>query len=153
MTKEQIRNLIGVVVVSAVVVVAALFFGTRIQKKEAVEQAVQQVTAAVSAAPSASTTAPAPATEAPVPVVRRTADFGGVHLDLSFGKASGTVAFTGIDAAAMDAFLTREAEEIDGLTHRMEGDGTATVSYMGFSDLDDEIVADWLLEDAASLAK
>ena len=151
MTKEQIRNLVGVVVVSAVVVVGAFFFGSRSQKKQAVESAVQNVAQAVQEAK----VVPAPAAiEQPAPVVTtREVQVAGASVRLAFSEAKGTVTYSGIDTQAVDRFFAREVGEIDGLHYAMEGPDKVQVSYNGFSVLDDQIVADWLIEDALNLAK
>ncbi len=155
MTKEQIRNLIGVVVVSAVVVVGAFFFGGRSQKDQAVEPAaVRNVTQAVQEATAGSSPAASAAAEQPAPVVTiREAQVAGASVQLAFSEAKGTVTYSGIDTLDVDWFFSGEVEEIDGLSYKMDGADKVQVSYNGFSVLDDEIVADWLLEDARNLVK
>ncbi len=154
MTKEQIRNLVGVVVVSAVVVVGAFFFGSRPQKKQAVESAVQNVTQAVQEAKVVPAPAAPAASEQPSPVVTtREVQVAGASVQLAFSEAKGTVTYSGIDTQTVDQFFAREVGEIDGLRYEMAGPDKVQVSYNGFSVLDDQIVADWLIEDAQTLAK
>lgn len=154
MTKEQIRNLIGVVVVSVLVVLGAVFFGTRSQKQQAVETAVQNVASAITDASSAAKPAavPAPLKEMPV-VTSREVLVAGASVQLSFSEAKGLITYQGIDSQTVDAFFAREVEEIDGLSYTMEGSDKVRVAYHGFSVLDDQIVADWLIEDAVLLSK
>ena len=154
MTKEQIRNLVGVVVVSAVVVVGAFFFGSRSLKKQAVESAVQNVAQAVQEAKVVPAPVAPAAIEQPAPVVTtREVQVAGASVRLAFSEARGTVTYSGIDTQAVDRFFAREVGEIDGLHYAMEGPDKVQVSYNGFSVLDDQIVADWLIEDARNLAK
>jgi len=143
-----------VVVVSAVVVVGAFFFGSRSQKKQAVESAVQNVAQAVQEAKVVPAPAAPAAIEQPAPVVTtREVQVAGASVRLAFSEARGTVTYSGIDTQAVDRFFAREVGEIDGLHYAMEGPDKVQVSYNGFSVLDDQIVADWLIEDARNLAK
>lgn len=154
MTKEQVRNVIGVVVVSVVVIVGAILLGTRDQKKQAVESGVQNVTEAVKEAVTPTpVAAPAVPAEPQAAVTERESEVAGGKVSLSFSEGKGTVTYSGVDTALVEQFFAQEAQEIDGLTYTMDGADKVQVTYMGFSELDDQIVADWLLEDAAALAK
>lgn len=65
---------------------------------------------------------------------------------------NGTIAYSGIDAALVDSYLTGESEQIEGLTYSDDGAGSVSISYPGYGPLDDQIVADWLVEDALNQA-
>ena len=65
---------------------------------------------------------------------------------------NGTVAYSGIDAALVDSYLAGESKQIEGLTYSDDGAGAVSISYPGYGPLDDQIVADWLVEDALSQA-
>ena len=70
---------------------------------------------------------------------------------VSCQEGKGTVAYTGIDANTVTRFLRAEAQQIEGLAWNDEGEGLVSISYPGFGPLDDQIVADWLGEDALRL--
>lgn len=67
---------------------------------------------------------------------------------VSCQEGKGTVAYTGIDANTVTRFLRAEAQQIEGLAWNEEGEGLVSITYPGFGPLDDQIVADWLVEDA-----
>lgn len=157
MSKEQVRNLAGVIIVSALVIVMVVVAGGRNKSsKEEIAEAVQTVAQAVADATkgTASETKAAAVAEAPVPVVtKREADVAGAQTKLAFSQGEGTIMFSGVKADDVKWFLDQESEVIDGLQAKSVEEGKAVVSYYSFSELDDQIVADWLLEDAAALAK
>ncbi len=147
MTRDQVRNLVGVVIASVVIVVVALVFGTRPQKEQAIENAVSNLTEVVQELKAASSD-----TSIQTSTVRE-GEIAGARFKLSFSEASGTITYSGIDSKLVEDFFSRETEEIDGLKYTMQGEGTVQVSYLGFSELDDQIVADWLIEDAKALTR
>lgn len=174
MTKEQKRNIIGVVVVCIVVIVVIVIIGKVRPSQGAgaaqpaaaeasaeapasspaasASQSSTTTTAAQAAAPAAATESSAqPASEAPAAAeaVTLSADVLGGHADLSFSDGKGTITFSGVDSAKISAFFAAEQEEIEGLEFTVDG-STVTVTYPGFSAEDDKVVAEWILEDAAA---
>lgn len=154
MSKEQVRNLVGVIIVSALVIVLVVVAGGRNKSSKEVAEAVQTVAQAVADATKAPEPKAAPVVEAPAPVVtKREADVAGAQTKLEFSQGKGTITFSGVTGDDVKWFLDQEAEVIDGLKAESVEDGKAVVSYYSFSELDDQIVADWLLEDASALVK
>ena len=120
MTKEQIRNLIGVMVVSVLVVLGAVFFGTRSSKQQTVETAVRNAASAIADASSAAKATAGSTTFKEMPVVTsREVLVAGASVQLSFSEAKGLITYHGIDSQTVDAFFAREVEEIDGLSYTM----------------------------------
>ncbi|MDD7200678.1 MAG: ankyrin repeat domain-containing protein [Sphaerochaetaceae bacterium] len=75
-----------------------------------------------------------------------------VSVTVTTKDGTGTIAYSGIDAALVDGYLAEESKLIEGLSYSDGETGSVLISYPGFGPLDDQIVADWLVEDALNQA-